>query len=556
MRTQPLSAPLVFDGHSTPVKSALFIVICAAWILTGLVGHDPWKSDEALTFGVVYQMLRSGDWLIPAIVDQPHTEYPPLYYWVSASLAWLFSPVLALHDGARLASGLFMLITVVYARKIAARLYDERAGRIAVLLLLGCLGLFLRGHEMNPELAGLAGMCMALYGLACVRSEPGRGGRYLGIGSAVIGLSIGIVPACFPLVIACAVLLALGELGQRTNLRGLVVASAILIAGICTFPLLLWASGQDLGTWAPALSGLPLAAGRRGTDITYFVSVLPWFAMPALPFALWLWWQERRRVRERFEIAMPLVAFVVLLVLLSLMRKGNDAVALVLLVPLSLAAAATPDRLPPGIARFMDWFGLVFFGLGIVAAWLYWIAAVTGIPPGAARAVARQVPGFSFSVSWTALFVAATLTALWAYAVVRAHRNNRRAIVNWTAGITLLWVLPNVLALAAFDHGRSYRGVTQALLERLPPERDCIYGVDLGDAQRALLHYFGSLRFAKVDGGRGCQALLTQGTRERIPETPPGWELTAEFSRPGDAVERLRLYLPVRSAEPGLEKSR
>ena len=35
----------------------LTIVICAVWLSIGLTGHDPWKSDEAYTVGVVYLML-------------------------------------------------------------------------------------------------------------------------------------------------------------------------------------------------------------------------------------------------------------------------------------------------------------------------------------------------------------------------------------------------------------------------------------------------------------------------------------------------------------------
>ena len=33
---------------------ALFGLLCLAWLLPGLIAHDPWKPDEAYTFGVVY----------------------------------------------------------------------------------------------------------------------------------------------------------------------------------------------------------------------------------------------------------------------------------------------------------------------------------------------------------------------------------------------------------------------------------------------------------------------------------------------------------------------
>ena len=55
---------IAFDGTSTPVKTGLFLVVCFAWLLPGLVGHDPWKADEAVSFGTVVDMLRSGDWVL------------------------------------------------------------------------------------------------------------------------------------------------------------------------------------------------------------------------------------------------------------------------------------------------------------------------------------------------------------------------------------------------------------------------------------------------------------------------------------------------------------
>jgi hypothetical protein len=135
---------------------------------------------------------------------------------------------------------------------------------------------------------------------------------------------------------------------------------------------------------------------------------------------------------------------------------------------------------------------------------------------------------------------------VWAYAVIRAHRNNRRAIVNWAAGITLVWVLPNLLALSAFDHVRSYRAVAAELFAQLPAGRNCTASLGLGDAQRALLDYFAGLRFVPAaTNGSSCEWLLAQGTRDRmqyVPEVNETWIKVWEGARPGDNVERLRLY--------------
>ncbi len=542
-----LRQPIVFDGTSTPVKTALFIIICVAWILPGLIGHDPWKPDESLAFGVVHSMLQEGNWLIPTIVGVPSTDYPPLYYWVAAVLAMLFSPILALHDGARLATGLFMAITLVYTHKTATRLHDARAGRISVILLIGCLGLLWRGHQMNPELGGLTGIAVSLYGMTRIRSESIKGGVTTGIGAGIIALSIGIVPALTPTLIALVLMGVLRDWRNRTFRAGIGVALLVSIPFMLVYPVILLTHATGpISIWMDAIIGLPCAdlASKRPIDLLHFLRILPWYGLPALPFAIWLWAKERKRIAERVELALPLVAFVTLLLVISFTRKASDAMGLPLLIPLALAASHTPDKLSRSVASFMDWFSLLFFGLATFAAWFYWTVALAGAPEAAANSLARQLPGYNFSIAYFPAAIAVGFNLLWAYAVLRAHRNNRRAIVNWTAGITLVWLVVNLLGLPAFDYRLSYRGTAAVIAGQLPASPGCLASINLGDPQRASLNYFAGLRFAPIGSAaaESCIWLLAQGLRSEESSVDLRWKLVWEGARPGDNDERLRLY--------------
>jgi len=554
-----LRQPIVFDGSSSPVKSSLFIIICLAWILPGLIGHDPWKPDEALAFGVVHAMLKDGQWLIPHIAGIPSHEYPPLYYWMAALTAQLFSFVLPLHDGARLATGLFMGITLLYTHKTATRLFDERAGRIAVLLTIGALGLLWRGHQMNPELAGLAGLSLALYGITRIRSEPAKGGLTTGIGAGIIALSVGIVPALAPTLIALVIMAILREWSNRTFRAGIAIALLVALPFMLAFPVVvLLHSPEPFLNWIETLLGLPChdLLSRSALDNLFFIRILPWYGLPALPFAIWLWLKDRAKLAERFELAMPLAAFVTLLVLVSLTRKASDGMGLTLLLPLALAASHTLDRLSRSVASFMDWFSLLFFGIVAATGWLYWTAALAGVPEWAVRGVHRQVPGFVFSFQPAAFCIALAFTLLWIYAVVRAHRNNRRAIVNWTAGVTLVWVIATLLGFPAVDYRQSYRATAETIRGHLQTNPDsCIASQELGDSQRASLNYFARLHFIPGDqpAAKDCAWLLVQGTRNEQPVVEPQWRMIWEGARPADNDERLRLYL--RSPQQPPQKS-
>jgi hypothetical protein len=236
--------------------------------------------------------------------------------------------------------------------------------------------------------------------------------------------------------------------------------------------------------------------------------------------------------------------FAVSLVTLSLLREGRDTVGLILLLPLALAGASALDRLPKGVASFIDWFGLVFFGVLAFAAWLYWTAAVTGTPEVAARNVARAAPGFVVSVVWVPTIIAAVLTLIWLYAVAMAHRNNRRAIVNWAAGITLIWVLLNSLALPGVDHVRSYRQPISEVTRLINERPTCVIGVEIGDPQRAMFDYFSHMRFVVPHSSTAahCKWMLIQGNKSTSPDVAADWTMTWEGARPAERVEQFRLY--------------
>jgi 4-amino-4-deoxy-L-arabinose transferase-like glycosyltransferase len=545
-----LTRPIVFDGTATPVKTALFLIICLAWLFPGLTGHDPWKPDEAIAMGIVYAMLSDNTlqaWLIPQIAGAAVNDYPPLYYWAAALTAKLFSFVLPLHDGARIASGAFMAITLLYLYKAANKLFDERAGRIAVALMIGSLGLLLRAHEMNPELGGLAGMSIAIYGLTRIRFEARKGATTAATGAVIIALSVGLVQALIVPAVALAMMAILHDWQNAAFKRGIAILLGLLAAGAAIYPSALAALGLlTAPIFLDAVLGTPLFNPHTRDSILplYLVSILPWYALPTLPIAIWLWRKDRKILRERIELALPIAVFVVSLVMLSLLREGRDTVALILLLPLALAGANSLDRLPKGVASFVDWFGLVFFGALAFAAWLYWTAAVTGIPEAAARAAARAAPGFVVSVAWIPMVIAAALTAVWIYAVVMSHRNNRRAIVNWAAGVTLVWMLLNLLYLPAIDHVRSYRQPTTEIAALINATPSCVIGRNIGDPQRAMFDYFSQMRFVVPQSSTAahCKWMLIQGTKSHTPDVATIWTLAWEGARPAERVEQFRLY--------------
>ena len=98
-----------FKGISLPPSGWVLAILLTIYIFIGLIGHDPWKHDDAISIGIAYDIFTNGDWLVPQLVGQVYID-APLYYWVSAGTAHLFFFFFPFNDAARIARGLFTLL--------------------------------------------------------------------------------------------------------------------------------------------------------------------------------------------------------------------------------------------------------------------------------------------------------------------------------------------------------------------------------------------------------------------------------------------------------------
>ena len=538
-----LTDQINYDGTRTPPKTLLFVVLCAAWMLPGLVGHDPWKTDEAVVFGMVTEMLHTGDWVVFSIAGEPMLEKAPLFLWTAAAFAKILGKVIPLHDAARLASGLYVGVALGFLSLAAQTLMGERAVRMAVLLMLGCLGLLIRAHEMTTDLAGLAGISLALYGMAIALKRPVPGGAVTGLGIGLAFLGDGPLPLL--MMLGALLILPLASPLWRTRAHAKTVAMALACALplVALWPLLLqWRSPMVLSLWLSNAGAL--GWGGEGLGLLYFIKILPWYAWPAWPLAAWALWRARRTLPERPDLQLPLLVFVAFLLAISVFGDAREVNAMPLLLPLAILGVAELETLPRGAASALDWFGMTTFFLCAALLWLGWGAAITGKPEFAAAWLNREVPEFTYRFSFVAFVLAALLTLVWLVVEARSLRSTRRAVVNWTAGITMVWMLVMTLGVPLVDQARSYRAVSARMIKAVPGDFRCIARHNVGDAQRALLDYFINLRSIRDDNPASarCRVLLVQASPLRAPTVDPAWSEIWRGSRPGDRNELFILY--------------
>jgi len=211
-----------------------------------------------------------------------------------------------------------------------------------------------------------------------------------------------------------------------------------------------------------------------------------------------------------------------------------------------LLAGLEVDSLKRGFSGALDWFGILSFGLAAMLMWVLWIDAyLNGMPANVARLFRDTEAGFRPSFHLGSMLAAVALTVLWVALVRPARRSNRRAILNWAAGVTLIWGLVTTIWLPYLDSRRSYRWTVEAVAQRLPAQ-GCVASRNLGEPQRALFNYFSGIKTVReeVQPKHDCDALLVQFGRVRgTPEPPAGFSAVWSGARRGDDTERFVLYL-------------
>ncbi|MFA6971188.1 MAG: glycosyltransferase family 39 protein [Gallionella sp.] len=535
----------------TPAKAFMLGLLCLAWLGTGLIGHDPWKPDDAYSFGIIYSILQGGNWLVPSLAGEPFMANPPLFYWTAAISAKLFAPLLPLHDGARLASGFYNVLMLLFLGLTGRKLYGENRGWAAAIILIGCLGMLVRAHQLITDLALLAGCAMMLYGFAHSQERAMRAGIWMGTGVGIGFMSKGfIAPALFLLI--AALLPALFQNWRNRN-----YAASLGLAILCTLPWLVvwpfllyqhapklfteWAWQHNIGNWINFVHTGP------SKDALYYLKNLPWLAWPALPLAAWAVWRERKRLMQRDDLQLPLVSFLVMFVVLSLVPNIKEVFALPMLLPIVLLATASLSMLKRGAANALDWFGLMTFALIAILMWWGWAGLLLDNHAKITLWLKDYQPGFEPDFHTIPFGIAVTATLLWLLLVWRVGRSMRRAVVNWASGITLIWVLAMTLWLPWLDSGKSYRTMVASLQQALPTEYNCIArNTALGESQRAMLHYFGNI-ITRRDPARFCELRLIQGEKISRPLMDESrYEKIWEGSRKTDKNEQYRLYKEIR----------
>lgn len=550
---QPTPA-LVTQRAAERLPRVALLLFCAAYLLPGLFGRDPWRNADLTAFGTMLSIAEGrSPWWAPTLGDLP-AETALLPHWLGAVFIKLLGPLLDPALAARLPFAALLALTLAlvwYATFHLARTeaaqpvpfafggeadpvdYARALADGALLAIIATLGLLQLGHETTPELMQLSEVALLLWALAAApyRSWAVRAALLLALpalassGAPSMAVALG--------VLALAVTLR-SSYPEARALWPWLLASLALAIGAATL----------LGAWQSRLAA-PSPAGTA--------RLLLWFTWPVWPLALWTLWRWRRQWLRR-HIALPL-ATVLVGVASSLAMGGSDR-ALMLSTPgLAVLGAFALPTLKRSAGALIDWFSVFFFSLAALAVWVIYLSMQTGIPAKPMANILRLAPGFTPSFSAIALAAAALGSIAWLWLVrwrTSRHRHPLwKSLVLPASGVALAWLLTMTLLLPPLDFGRSPRPLVD-LVNRHIPHGACIRAPGMSRAQVAALEVFGDHRVrtnpqvpAVEPAGLGnCPHLVVVWRGGGTPPVPEGWDLQTRLRRPGERSEQTLIYRP------------
>ncbi len=265
-----------FKGITLPPSGWVLTVLLVVYIFVGLIGHDPWKHDDAISIGVAFDMFSRGNWLLPHLAGQPYPD-APLYYWTAALTSHLFSWLLPIHDAARLASGIYTLLALEFILLAARELHGKEQAAAAPLILAGSIGFLFHAHEAQPMLAALTALTAAYWALALLPRRPRYATIVFGFAAGLGFLANGLLPIVALLPATLASIVFSENRGKNAIMVAVALLIAVIVAASWLVPLRVFSPESFSAFTQHEIASLTKSVSTYSNTLRY-LNLLLWYA--------------------------------------------------------------------------------------------------------------------------------------------------------------------------------------------------------------------------------------------------------------------------------------
>lgn len=518
-----------------------------AYIVAGLFGRDPWKTDDVAGIASMLSAVNDGHWVTSYIGLIPYTDHGPLTSMIGGLFIKIFSPIFAFFTNeldaqiiaARLPNFIYffgMMWGVWYGTYVLARRpeaqpmplpfggepnprdYGRMMADVSFFFMLASVGIVIRTHETSFYPLLICLHSIAFYGIVQLLNHPTQGSLVVGTVIALTFMTRGFIGVA-PILLVILTLFASKIYSFRLKVfLFLSLVLAILLSVI-------WiASAHDMDPGWVTLwwrEQLDRFAFPDASEIFKNIRNLAWFLLPCWPFAVLALWNWRKWF-DTPHIFIPTSFIIANLLIILCSEDAFEAEYGPLTIACAALAAMAIPTLKRSVINLLDWYSIMVVSLGLLTIWVGWSALYLGSPPQIHRNIMRLIPGFDTTIPWFAVIIGVVICILWYKAVAWRLRANPtamwRGIMLSAAGTIISWLLLSTLWLPAIDYNRSYRSVGDSLakvIKEQAPHYDCAVTMDVNQGQAAAFATFANIRLSRLPH---CQYALLQTNTENLPE--------------------------------------
>ncbi len=491
------------------------VALCLLISLAGLWNHDLWTPDEPREAALALSMSRTGNVIIPQLAGEPFVEKPPLFYIVAATGISLLGKWIGNTEAIRLTLALWGLGTLGMVYLIARRLWDAKAGRLAIVVLALMPGFVHVTHWILVDNALMFFVTAAFWCLA--EAYAGRRPAWLplaGVCAAGAFLAKGVVGP---------VMIALGGIGLLTPWirchgwprllafrsllwHGLALLILVGLSGAWILALRNYGGPELWHEWfwnnhVGRFTGQATQLGHH-KGFFYYLEIVPLYILPWL--AVWLvgLGDALRRLWQRKSLgpAWPGISWWGLggLALLTLASTKREIYISVLLPAFTLMIVPVLRQPLSAWVRlgFKVWLGLMLIVLTALV-----LAPFFNIGP--AMSVDERLLYLGMAVIMMGIAIAAIL------------RRKMPWFAQWTLVTALAYIAGLSILFPLVDRVKSYGPAFRAMAQHINGANVNIAALRFDETTQAGFYYYSDLVFPPVSDNLEIYSIL-EGTHPRF----------------------------------------
>lgn len=199
----------------------------------------------------------------------------------------------------------------------------------------------------------------------------------------------------------------------------------------------------------------------------YFTNII-WYAFPAWILVIFTIIKEKNQFfknRTYFLCSIWIIIASILMIFASEF-DANDLIHII--IPIVILAADKLDYLQRSLTAFFNWLGITIFGTCAISIFALFCMLNYHFPRFLSQKIYKINDFYITKINYFSLIIAIIFLIIWFITITRKNVTGRKAITNWSVGMTLIWTLILTLLLPLVNSIKSHRYLVISMFESLP----------------------------------------------------------------------------------------